>query len=332
MNMKLHRIVRDLIDDPYEPQPFDCLITALIARCCLPQEVWPQGLWVTWDHILMYVPSVLQERLTEGAKSYLRTHAVYLDDDGPPEIEDIGVEAADAVTPGGPPSVTSPIPTITEARAQSVKEVADRDATQVKRREANTILARIQGEEAPARKKAKKMSVAESLDVTSKFSHLTVSETSTEANCFRESEHLKSRGQPEEKLHAESTSQSQPGEAVRPLGGLDNNAGSSQRETSATLSKLPSGSRSETSAHEPSVLSEFDGLSIAETLTITEGLRDSKYLTSQGSPQQKPHVEVTSDSRHGEAAMVSDGLGNNTGLSSGRKQCSNSYATFAVPN
>ncbi|KAL3240906.1 hypothetical protein MRX96_021698 [Rhipicephalus microplus] len=132
-------IVRDLIDDPYEPQPFDCLITALIARCCLPQEVWPQGLQVTWDHIVKYVPSVLRERLTEGAKSHLRKHAVYLDSHGQPGIESIGVEAANAVVPRSPQSVASPNPVTTETQAGSVKAVDVRSATQAKKQDANAI-------------------------------------------------------------------------------------------------------------------------------------------------------------------------------------------------
>ncbi|KAH8030431.1 hypothetical protein HPB51_006863 [Rhipicephalus microplus] len=132
-------IVRDLIDDPYEPQPFDCLITALIARCCLPQEVWPQGLQVTWDDIVMYVPSVLRERLTEGAKSHLRKHAVYLDSHGQPGIESSGAEAANAVVPRSPQLVASPNPATTETQAGSVKAVDVRSATQAKKQDANAI-------------------------------------------------------------------------------------------------------------------------------------------------------------------------------------------------
>ncbi|XP_037272152.2 uncharacterized protein LOC119164146 [Rhipicephalus microplus] len=299
-------IVRDLIDDPYEPQPFDCLITALIARCCLPQEVWPQGLQVTWDDIVMYVPSVLRERLTEGAKSHLRKHAVYLDSHGQPGIESSGAEAANAVVPRSPQLVASPNPATTETQAGSVKAVDVRSATQAKKQDANAISTLMQGEEAPSSKKAKKMSVADSLHVTSKLGRLNVSETATEAQSFQENLLLKSRGEPQEKQHGEGASQSQPGKSVRSLGGLGNDADSSERETSATITKLPSRRRSETSS------SKLDDSSIAEPLPNSEELSDSVHLRLYGPPQQKHHVEVTSNSRSKGASRVTSGLDNNT--------------------
>ncbi|XP_049274748.1 uncharacterized protein LOC119401575 isoform X1 [Rhipicephalus sanguineus] len=174
----------------------------------------------------------------------------------------------------------------------------------------------MQGEKTPARKAAKKKSVAELLEnVTSRVNHLTAREISTQTESFREGEHVKSRGQPQQTLHAESASESRPGEAVRSLDGLGNNADSSQRETSATLPKVTLWSRSETSAPQPSAPSKSDDLSVAEPLPNTEGLREDGYLKSHGEPQKNLHTESTSESRPREAAGLFDRLINNTASS-----------------
>ncbi|XP_037581061.1 uncharacterized protein LOC119464238 isoform X9 [Dermacentor silvarum] len=122
ITLKLDHMVRDFIDAPYEPQPFDCLITALFARACLPLNVWPQGSEVTWDDILKYVPSVLHSRLSEDAKLYLRRHPVIPKDLNYVMVDEVGIDAAEADVPGDTSSVTSSNRAITETEASDAPE------------------------------------------------------------------------------------------------------------------------------------------------------------------------------------------------------------------
>ncbi|XP_070383708.1 mucin-12-like isoform X3 [Dermacentor albipictus] len=134
--LKQDHFVRDFIDAPYEPQPFDCLIAALFVRACLPFNLWPQGFKkVTWEDVLEYLPKVLYSRLSLGAKLYLQKHPVIFKDNGYHRVDEVGTVAANALMPGHTLSVTSSDPVTTETEALAVPEVDMRDVAGAQKQE-----------------------------------------------------------------------------------------------------------------------------------------------------------------------------------------------------
>ncbi|XP_054933706.1 uncharacterized protein [Dermacentor andersoni] len=155
--LKHDRFVRDFIDAPYGPQPFGCLITALIVRACLPLNVWPKGFKkVTWEDVLRYLPTVLYSRLSVGAKLYLQKHPVIFEDNGYHNVDEVGTVAANALIPGHTPSVTSSDPVTTETQALDVPEVDMRDATGAQKQEPEAPQALGKEEDAQHSKKSRK--------------------------------------------------------------------------------------------------------------------------------------------------------------------------------
>ncbi|XP_075530248.1 uncharacterized protein LOC142563554 isoform X2 [Dermacentor variabilis] len=154
--LKHDHFVRDFIDAPYEPQPFDCLITALFVRACLPFNVWAQRSKVTWQDVLKYLPTVLHSRLSAGAKLYLQEHPVIFEDNGYHMVDEVGAVAANALIPGPMPSVTSSDPVTTETEALHVPEVDMREAAGAQKQELDAAQVLGKEEEAQHSKKSRK--------------------------------------------------------------------------------------------------------------------------------------------------------------------------------
>ncbi|XP_070384146.1 uncharacterized protein [Dermacentor albipictus] len=133
--LKQDHFVRDFIDAPYEPQPFDCLIAALFVRACLPFNVWAQRSKVTWQDVLKYLPTVLHSRLSEGAKLYLQEHLVIFEDNGYHMVDEVATDAANAFIPGHTLLVTSSDPVTTETKALDAPEGDMRDVAGAQKQE-----------------------------------------------------------------------------------------------------------------------------------------------------------------------------------------------------
>ncbi|XP_037581056.1 uncharacterized protein LOC119464238 isoform X3 [Dermacentor silvarum] len=253
ITLKLDHMVRDFIDAPYEPQPFDCLITALFARACLPLNVWPQGSEVTWDDILKYVPSVLHSRLSEDAKLYLRRHPVIPKDLNYVMVDEVGIDAAEADVPGDTSSVTSSNRAITETEASDAPEEDMRYLAAAKQPELDPLQALGKKEEAPDSEKAKKLSVAELPDdITSTLGAINIHEILSETGFRGEGGRVKKHDQTQE-LILKGTHERESDETDRSACGLGSGLVSSEQKSSTALQNASSSHHSEPSAAEPAV-------------------------------------------------------------------------------
>ncbi|KAL1433536.1 hypothetical protein MTO96_012371 [Rhipicephalus appendiculatus] len=125
---------------------------------------------------------------------------------------------------------------------------------------------------------------------------------------LREDEYCKSHGQPQQKLRAESTSESRPGASARFLDGLGNNKASSVRENHTPLFMPHFRWQPGLPANKLPAPFKFDDLSVTEASSNTKVLRDGEYLRSQGQPGEDLHVESTSENQPEESAEFLDGF------------------------
>lgn len=304
-SLKVDHLVCEFISEPYEPEPFDCLITALIARVCLPQELWPQGLQVTWDHILMYLPSVLKERLSEGAKRYLKKHPVFVNADVDLKVDEVALDAAEALTSDHEAPVTSQKPAAKEAEILSVKRVEVSSAMEGKDLETDVPLAHQQDEELVDRKKMKKKSVADCLHAaTSKSRNSTVTEAATQTEILLEAECVKARDEKQGKVAVESTYEGSPG-----IG--ETESATASQERSAALYTTPPSQRAEPPASQLPEPGKLGDLGVAEVISRTTGACEEGAVKTHGEQEREPDVASSFQTSPRKASPIGLGLPEN---------------------
>ncbi|XP_054933708.1 uncharacterized protein [Dermacentor andersoni] len=250
--LKYDHFVRDFIDAPYEPQPFDCLITALFVRACIPFNVWAQRSKVTWQDVLKYLPTVLHSRLSVGAKLYLQEHPVFFEDNGYHNVDEVGTVAVNALIPGHTPSVTSSDPVTTETEALDVPEVDMRDVAGAQKQELGPPQVLGKKEEAQHSKETRKLSIADLLDdFTSTIGPIGIHEIFSEIDFRGEAGCVKTHDQTQRDLSVEGTYGVQGDDPDRPASGLINGLVASERESNTTFQNTSRSHHLGPSADEP---------------------------------------------------------------------------------
>ncbi|KAH6924797.1 hypothetical protein HPB50_025127 [Hyalomma asiaticum] len=290
------------LDERRELQVY--LLTRQI-RVCLPQALWPQGLQVTWDHVLMYLPSVLKERLSEGAKRYLKKHPVFVNADADLKVDEVALDAAEALTSEHEAPVTSQKPAVKEVEILSVKRI--RRAMKGKDLGTDVPLALLQDEELVDRKKTKKMSVADCLyAATSKSRNLTVTEAATQTERLLEAECLKAHDETRGKVVVESTYEGFCGM------GETENATTSQEETSAALCTTPSSQRAKPPEPQLPELAKSGDLSVAEVISCSQGAYEEGAVRPHGEPKREPGLASSLETWPRKAAPLGIGVAENS--------------------